>query len=173
MTPLWLIPALPLAGFLLLAMGPALGRRASSLIGAGAVGASFLVCLLTACGFAGNPQTCTLWHWFTVADLSVDVALRLDQLSLVMILVVTGVGFLIHLYSLGYMADDDAFGRFLAYMNLFVAFMLTLVLGDTLLTLFVGWEGVGLCSYLLIGFWYREPANGRAARKAFLVTRVG
>ncbi|MCY2928959.1 MAG: NADH-quinone oxidoreductase subunit L [Planctomycetota bacterium] len=173
MTELWLIPALPLAGFLLLLIGPSLGRRASSLIGAGSVGASFLVCLFTAWSFAGKPITQTLWHWFTVSNLSVDVALRVDQLSLVMILVVTGVGFLIHLYSLGYMAGDDAFSRFLAYMDLFVAFMLTLVLGDTLLTLFVGWEGVGLCSYLLIGFWYRDPSNGRAARKAFLVTRVG
>jgi NADH-quinone oxidoreductase subunit L len=90
-----------------------------------------------------------------------------------MVLVVTCVGFLIHIYSVEFMTDDDGFSRFFAYMNLFVASMITLLLANNLLLLILGWEGVGLCSYLLIGFWYREPANGLAARKAFIVTRVG
>ena len=101
------------------------------------------------------------------------IALHLDALSLVMVLVVTFVGFLIHLYSTEFMPTKRATRRFFAYMNLFVGSMLILVLADNLLLLFLGWEGVGLCSYLLIGFWYRDPANGRAARKAFIVTRVG
>ena len=94
-------------------------------------------------------------------------------LSLVMIFVITFVGFLIHLYSAEFMQDDEGYSRFFAYMNLFVGSMLTLVLADNLLLLYLGWEGVGLCSYLLIGFWYKDPANGAAARKAFIVTRIG
>ena len=97
----------------------------------------------------------------------------LDGLSLTMMLIITGIGFLIHLYATGYMADDPDYSRFFAYMNLFVAAMLMLVLGDNLVVLYLGWEGVGLCSYLLIGFWYTNPENGYAARKAFVVTRVG
>ena len=100
-------------------------------------------------------------------------AFYLDALSLVMVLVVTFVGFLIHIYSAEFMIEDEGYSRFFGYMNLFVASMITLLLADNLLLLFLGWEGVGLCSYLLIGFWYRDPANGRAARKAFIVTRVG
>ena len=99
--------------------------------------------------------------------------LYLDALSLVMVLVVTFVGFLIHIYSAEFMIEDEGYGRYFAYMNLFVASMITLLLANNLLLLLLGWEGVGLCSYLLIGFWYRDPANGRAARKAFIVTRVG
>ena len=97
----------------------------------------------------------------------------LDGLSLTMMLIITGIGFLIHLYATGYMADDPDYSRFFSYMNLFVAAMLMLVLGDNLVVLYLGWEGVGLCSYLLIGFWYTNPENGYAARKAFVVTRVG
>ena len=108
-----------------------------------------------------------------VAGLTSKVAFYLDGLSLVMVLIITGVGFLIHLYSVEYMIEDNDYQRFFAYMNLFVASMLTLVLADNLLLLFLGWEGVGLCSYLLIGFWYRDPANGEASRKAFVVNRIG
>lgn len=97
----------------------------------------------------------------------------LDPLSLLMIFVITFVGFLIHLYSIEFMKEEEGYSRFFAYMNLFTGFMLTLVLADNLVLLYLGWEGVGLCSYLLIGFWYRDPANGYAARKAFVVTRVG
>ena len=108
-----------------------------------------------------------------VGGFRASVTFYLDALSLVMMLVVTFVGFLIHLYSAEFMAEDEGYSRFFAYMNLFVGSMLTLVLADNLLLLYLGWEGVGLCSYLLIGFWYKDPANGGAARKAFIVTRVG
>ena len=114
-----------------------------------------------------------VWSWFTVADLQVDFALRMDRLAGVMTLVVTGVGSLIHLYAIGYMAHDDARARFFCYLNLFLFAMLLLVLGDNLLVMFVGWEGVGLCSYLLIGFWYKEMDNAHAGQKAFVVNRIG
>ena len=114
-----------------------------------------------------------VYTWFSVGSFSVDATLRVDPLSALMVLVITGVGFLIHLYAAGYMADDPGYGRFFATMNLFVASMLVLVLADDLLVLYLGWEGVGVCSYLLIGFWYADPANGAAARKAFIVTRIG
>src|ERR671925_748351 len=114
-----------------------------------------------------------LYRWVDLGSLKVDMAFLVDPLSAVMILVVTGIGGLIHLYSTGYMHDDNAFWRFFAYLNLFTAAMLTLVTGDNLLVLFVGWEGVGLCSYALIGFWYTDHANARAGNKAFIVNRVG
>ena len=114
-----------------------------------------------------------LYTWFSVGSFGVDIAFKLDALAALMALVVTGVGFLIHLYAAGYMSDDPDYGRFFCYMNLFVASMLVLVLADNLLLLYLGWEGVGICSYLLIGFWYKDPANGAAARKAFIVTRIG
>ena len=104
---------------------------------------------------------------------SAEIGLRLDPLSLVMMLVITGVGFLIHLFSTEFMEGEEGFGRFFAHLNLFVAAMLLLVLASDFLALYAGWEGVGLCSYLLIGFWWRDPANGLAARKAFIVTRIG
>jgi NADH-quinone oxidoreductase subunit L len=114
-----------------------------------------------------------LYRWIDLGSLKVDMAFLIDPLSAVMILVVTGIGGLIHIYATGYMHDDNAFWRFFAYLNLFTAAMLTLVLGDSLLLLFVGWEGVGLCSYALIGFWYSDHANARAGNKAFIVNRVG
>ncbi len=176
---LWLTPALPLAGFLLLAFfGRRLTRRAAAATGCGSVGISALIAILAAWSFvshppAGNAYTETLWTWMSVDGFRANVALYLDALSLVMLVVVTFVGFFIHLYSVEFMADDEGFSRFFAYMNLFVASMIVLVLGDNLLLLYLGWEGVGLCSYLLIGFWYTDPVNGLAARKAFIVTRVG
>jgi NADH-quinone oxidoreductase subunit L len=115
----------------------------------------------------------TIWLWLSVGAFAPSIAFYLDALSLTMVFVITFVGFLIHLYSAEFMIDDAGYSRFFAYMNLFVGSMLTLVLADNLLLLYLGWEGVGLCSYLLIGFWYAEPANGYAARKAFVVTRVG
>jgi NADH-quinone oxidoreductase subunit L len=121
----------------------------------------------------GNAYTQTLWTWIQIDNFSPRISFALDALSLVMMLVVVGVSFLIHVYSIGFMREEEGYSRFFAYMNLFVGAMLTLVLADNLLLLYLGWEGVGLCSYLLIGFWYRDPVNGRAARKAFVVTRVG
>jgi NADH-quinone oxidoreductase subunit L len=180
---LWLAPALPLFSAIVLALfGPSLSRRFSrkavSVLGAGSVGASGLVALIVAYGFLHLPQAHPmfvqrLWTWMDTGVFRPEIAFYLDSVSLLMLLVVTFVGFLIHLYSTDYMRDDDGYSRFFAYMNLFVASMLILVLGNNLLLLYLGWEGVGLCSYLLIGFWYRDPANVRAASKAFIVTRIG
>ena len=176
---LWLIPALPFASAAaLILFGSRLSRRAAAALGVGSIGLSALVTILVATGFfiappSGNSYTQVLWTWINVAGFQPQIGFYLDALSLVMVLVVTCVGFLIHIYSVEFMTDDDGFSRFFAYMNLFVASMITLLLANNLLLLILGWEGVGLCSYLLIGFWYREPANGLAARKAFIVTRVG
>ena len=178
-TLLWLIPVLPFAGALLLALvGSRLSRRAATAVGVGSVGLSALVTILVAVSFLsapppGDSYTQVLWTWINVAGFQPQIGFYLDALSLVMVLVVTFVGFLIHIYSVEFMSEDDGFSRFFAYMNLFVASMITLLLANNLLLLTLGWEGVGLCSYLLIGFWYRDPANGLAARKAFIVTRVG
>ncbi len=176
---LWLIPAWPLLGFLILTcLAARLPRIMAGSVGVGSVGAAALTALLMAWDFlkhqpGRNAFTQHLWTWLDVAGLHLEIAFYLDALTLVMIIVITGVGFFIHLYSLGYMAHDQGYTRFFAYMNLFVAAMLVLVLADNLPLLYLGWEGVGLCSYLLIGFWYTDPANGYAARKAFVVTRVG
>jgi len=179
LTLLWLIPALPLAGFLLLVLGGRnWSRPAVAAIGVGSVGLSALVAVAVGASFMlapppGEAYTQSLWTWMDVAGLNARIALRLDALALVMVLVVAVVSLLIHWYSAEFMIEEEGYGRFFAYMNLFVGSMLVLVLADNLLLLYLGWEGVGLCSYLLIGFWYREPANGRAAQKAFIVTRVG
>jgi NADH-quinone oxidoreductase subunit L len=176
---LWLIPAFPFAGYLILALaGARLSRTLVAIIGAGSVGLSAILALMVGVSFATLPPpnhaySQTLWTWISVGDFSPEIAFYLDPLSLVFILVITFVGFLIHLYSSEFMIDEEGYSRFFAYMNLFVGSMLTLVLADNLFLLYLGWEGVGLCSYLLIGFWYKDPANGKAARKAFIVTRVG
>jgi NADH-quinone oxidoreductase subunit L len=177
---LWTLPLLPLAGFLVLALGAGrLSRTAAGWLGCGSVGLAALAALAIAARFLfspppGHAATLVLGRWFALGDgATARLALHYDGLALVMTLVVTVVGLLIHVYSLGYMRSDPGFTRFFAYLNLFVAAMLTLVLADDLVLLLLGWEGVGLCSYLLIGFWYRDPANGRAARKAFVVTRLG
>jgi NADH-quinone oxidoreductase subunit L len=176
---LWLIPALPFASALVLMLvGSRLSRRAAAALGVGSIGVSALVAILVAVGFFSSPPpggsyTQVLWTWIWVGSFEPQIGLYLDALSLVMVLVVTFVGFLIHIYSAEFMIEDEGYSRFFAYMNLFVASMLTLLLANNLLLLYLGWEGVGLCSYLLIGFWYRDPANGLAARKAFIATRVG
>ncbi len=174
---LWLIPVLPLLGFLaLFVTGGRLPKLAVALIGAGSVGVSALIAAIVTLDFVesgGAPFAQRLWTWVDAGSFTPAFRLYLDGLSLVMVGVITGVGFLIHLYATGYMAEEEGYSRFFAYMNLFVFAMLMLVLGDNLLVLFLGWEGVGLCSYLLIGFFHREPENGYAARKAFVVTRVG
>jgi NADH-quinone oxidoreductase subunit L len=176
---LWLIPALPFAGFFVLALfGKRIGRGLASVVGVGSIGLSAVLSIITAINYISRMDSQavfvqTLWRWINVAGLDVSFSLHLDSLSLLMTLVVTVVGFLIHWYSSAFMADDEGFSRFFAYMNLFVGFMLLLVLAENLLLLVVGWEGVGLCSYLLIGFWYTDPANGLAARKAFVMTRIG
>ncbi len=179
LTLLWLIPILPAAGFAVLALG---GRRLphgfTSVVGVGTVGLSALLTALIGAQFllappSGGAFTQTLWPWISADGLALGIDLRLDSLSLTMSFVVAFVGFLIHLYSAEHMAADEGYNRFFACMNLFVAAMLILVLADNLVLLYLGWEGVGLSSYLLIGYWYQDPANGRAARKAFIVTRIG
>jgi NADH-quinone oxidoreductase subunit L len=176
---LFLVFVFPLAGFLILAF--ARGRLAetpAAVVGVGSIGLSALTTLLVGIDFLQHPPvdhayTQVLWTWMSVDGFAPQFALRLDALSLTMLGVITGVGFFIHLFASWYMRGDPGYDRFFSYMNLFVASMLFLVLGDNLLFLYFGWEGVGLCSYLLIGFWYKDPANGAAARKAFVVTRVG
>lgn len=174
---IWLLPTFPLLGFLSLAIfGGSFPKKVIAVIGAGSIGLSFVVAGLIAVEFLGSGADVFVhesWTWMSVGTFQPGITFYLDGLSLVMMLIITGVGFLIHLYSTGFMFDDPSYSRFFAYMNLFVAAMLMLVLADNLVLLYLGWEGVGLCSYLLIGFWYENPANGYAARKAFVVTRVG
>ena len=173
---LWLVPAIPFGSALILATRR-WSPKATAVLGTAAIAASSAISLVIASEFLKNPSrnafTQVLWTWIDVAGFRPEIALYLDALSLVMVAVVTFVAFLIHLYSIEFMADDDGYRRFFAYMNLFVASMVTLILADNLLLVYLGWEGVGLCSYLLIGFWYRDPVNGLAARKAFIVTRIG
>jgi NADH-quinone oxidoreductase subunit L len=175
----WLVPVLPLAGFLTLALlGGRLKTGVVAAVGCGSVGLSMAAVLMLLADFVHAPPPTfsysrTLWTWFAAGGLAPGIGFYLDGLSLAMVAVITVVGFLIHLYSIRFMEGDEGYSRFFAYMNLFVGAMLILVLADNLLLLYLGWEGVGLCSYLLIGFWYREAANTRAAIKAFVVTRIG
>ena len=174
---IWLLPTLPLLGFLILACSAGrLPKKAVAIVGAGSIGLAFLVAASIAIEFLNSGDEVFVyqaWVWMSVGSFNPGITFYLDGLSLVMMLIITGVGFLIHLYSTGFMFEDPSYSRFFAYMNLFVCAMLMLVLADNLVLLYLGWEGVGLCSYLLIGFWYENPANGYAARKAFVVTRVG
>ncbi len=174
---LWLVPTLPLVGFLILLLTSGrLPNNIVAVVGCGCVGGSALAALIAGFAFleqGSEPYSLLMWQWMDVGGFTPSFKLYLDGLALVMIGVITGVGFLIHLYASGYMNSQSGYSRFFAYMNLFVFAMLMLVLGDNLLVLFLGWEGVGLCSYLLIGFFHDDPENGYAARKAFVVTRVG
>ncbi|SOB75629.1 NADH dehydrogenase subunit L [Marinobacter sp. LV10R510-11A] len=171
---------LPLAGTLILAFSRGkLGYRISSIVGVGSVGLAALVTALLTLGFvndaanASHPQIVTLWTWISVGEFQPTIGLALDGLSLTMLGIITGVGFLIHLFAAWYMRGDEGVTRFYTYMNLFVFSMVLLVLGDNLLLLFLGWEGVGMCSYLLIGYYYQNSANGWAGFKAFIITRIG
>jgi len=174
---LTVIVLLPLAGFLVNGiLGNRLGKRFVSFVGCGLPLLAFaaaIVCVLDlrTGGFA--PLVETAYTWAVVGDRSFDISFYFDRLTAVMVLIVTGVGSLIHIYSIGYMKDDASYARYFAYLNLFLFFMLLLVLGRSLLVLFVGWEGVGLASYLLIGFWFDDPDKARAGKKAFLTNRIG
>ena len=173
---LWLIPILPLAGAVINGFfGRRSSKRAVTTVALVFPGLAFALALWIAIGFssAAAPYTFYLAHWIRSGSFSVDFSFYLDQLSLVMMLVVTGVGFLIHIYSVGYMADDPSYYRFFTYLNLFMFFMLTLVLADNYLMMFIGWEGVGLASYLLIGFWFTKDSAASAGKKAFIVNRIG
>jgi NADH-quinone oxidoreductase subunit L len=170
----WLVPAFPLAGALLnVFAGRLIGHRAHW-VAVPALAGSFLAsCAVAARAWAGGAFTTTLFPWVVAGDFETSVTAYVDALTAVMLLVVTGVGFLIHLYSAGYMHDDPGYARFFAYLNLFVFSMTMLVLAGNFLLLYVFWEAVGLCSYLLIGFWYTRPAAAQAGKKAFVVNRVG
>mgnify|MGYP002141948893 FL=1 len=179
MSLLYLTFLFPLLGWLLLAFSIGrLGERSAALIGVGSIGLSALTTLWVGIDFLntmpeGGVYTQTLWQWMSVGEFQPAFRLSLDGLSLTMLGVVTGVGFFIHLFASWYMRGEEGYSRFFTYTNLFIASMVFLVLADDLLFVYLGWEGVGLCSYLLIGFYYRNPANGAAALKAFVVTRVG
>lgn len=174
-----LIPALPLLSFLILMLfGGKISRKVTGWIGAGSIGIAALLTMVAGINLINalpglKSYTLIIWQWIHAGNLNVDIAFSLDSLSLVFCFVITFVGFLIHIYSIGFMAKDEGYRRYFAYMNLFVGSMLILVLADNILLMYLGWEGVGLCSYLLIGFWYKEPDNGTAARKAFIITRIG
>lgn len=173
---LYFIVLLPLLGFLFNGLiGKFLPQKMVGAIATSVVFGAFLLSLNLFFNIETHSpaQIFTLFEWFSVGNFSVDFAFQLDQLSILMILLITGVGSLIHLYSIGYMADDKGLSRFFAYLNLFIFFMLMLVLGSNYLMLFIGWEGVGLCSFLLIGFWYQNLDYGKAARKAFIMNRIG
>src|SRR5713226_8784505 len=173
---LWLIPVLPLAGAAINGfLGKKSSRTAVSTIGLVFSGAAFAWALSVALRVSSDALHYQEYiaHWIRSGAFTVDFALYLDQLSLVMLLVVTGVGFLIHIYSVGYMWDDPSYCRFFAYLNLFMFFMLTLILANNYLLMFIGWEGVGLASYLLIGFWFTKDSAASAGKKAFIVNRVG
>ena len=179
MTPnlnLWLIPILPLAGAAINGLwGRRSSRQAVTTVALVFSGAAFAMALWVAARFSSIPAPYQEFqaHWIRSGTFAVDFAFYLDQLSLVMLLVVTGVGFLIHIYSVGYMGDDPSYYRFFAYLNLFMFFMLTLVLANNYLLMFIGWEGVGLASYLLIGFWFTKDSAAAAGKKAFIVNRIG
>lgn len=170
-----LIPFLPLIGFAVNGLlGARLSKTTVGIIGSGVLLAAFL--LSVGCFnqvAASGPIQVTLYNFISVDNLVVNFGFLVDQLSVWMMLIVTGVGFLIHVYSIGYMHDDEGFYKFFAYLNLFIFSMLLLIMGDNFLMLFFGWEGVGLCSYLLIGFWYTNKEYGKAARKAFIMNRIG
>lgn len=171
-----LIPFLPFTGFLINGLGHrVLPKGVAGLVGCATVIAAFGLSVALWAGFpvGGAPQTVHLFDWISVGSLRIPFEYQLDQLSLTMLLLVTGVGSLIHIYSVGYMHDDPGFARFMAYLNLFVFSMLLLVLGANYGVMFVGWEGVGLCSYLLIGFWNKNQQYNDAAKKAFVVNRIG
>jgi NADH-quinone oxidoreductase subunit L len=176
--PVWLLIALPLAGAAVLLLGGRVTDAWGHLLGCATVIGSFLVAVVLFTGLLGQPAAQrsyheTLFAWVPVGELRVDFGLQLDALSICFVLLITGVGALIHVYSVGYLHDDPDRRRFFGYLNLFVAAMLLLVLADNYLGLYLGWEGVGLASYLLIGFWSHKPSAAVAAKKAFLVNRVG
>ncbi|MBA3706247.1 MAG: NADH-quinone oxidoreductase subunit L [Bacteroidetes bacterium] len=173
----YLIPLLPLIGFIIIGLfGKKLSKGLVSVIGCGSVLGAFAIALGIFFELTDQTEksgTIDFFSWITAGQLSVPFSFLIDPLSSLFLLIITGVGFLIHIYSSGYMSHDEAFARFFAYLNLFIFFMLLLVLGSNYLIMFVGWEGVGLCSYLLIGFWFKNTAYNNAAKKAFVMNRIG
>lgn len=181
---IYLTVLLPLAGFLFngLLGSKIKNEKIIGIIGSGTVGISFIITIFAFFETLSLPveqrtSIVELFTWISVSGLNIKFSYLVDQLSLTMALIVTGVGFLIHVYSIGYMHGDKSFWRFFAYLNLFIFAMMNLILGDNFVVLFLGWEGVGLCSYLLIGFWYdrkfEKGTTAEAAKKAFVVNRIG
>ena len=173
---IWLIPLVPLlSSIILMTLGTYLTRSRIAILGVSSVGISAILTFSIAIQFINNPEIThiLLWTWMEVGEFASEIAFYFDGLTLVMMSIITGVGFLIHLFSTEFMEKDASYARYFAYLNMFVAAMLVLVMADNLLLLYLGWEGVGVCSYLLVGFWYQDNANGQAARKAFIVTRIG
>src|SRR5262249_30961465 len=173
----WIIVS-PAVGVLLIAFLTHRNRTLSSTIACAAVGVSFFLSVLSVISLISLPPDSRIvdadfFTWIQAGEFWTSFGLRLDPLSAVMILVVTGVGFLIHIYSIGYMHEDPLYSRFFAYLNLFIFSMLILVLANNYVLLFVGWELVGLCSYLLIGFWFEKKSAADAGKKAFIVNRIG
>ncbi len=175
----WLMLVFPALGALVISLfGTRLGRKVVGFLAPAMVFLSFAVAVAMFVQLLGLPaedrsHEVRLWQWMVAGNFKVDAALLIDQLSVTMALVVTGIGFLIHVYSTGYMHDDPRYPRFFAYLNLFILMMTTLILADNYLLMFVGWEGVGLASYLLIGFWFEKPSAADAGKKAFIVNRIG
>ena len=173
----WLVPVFPLLGFLTIGFsGKGLKHNMAGIIGSSTILLSFLFTVILFFVMKSSGQdsvTITLFNWIAIGSMNIPFAFLIDHLSITMMLVITGVGTLIHIYSIGYMHDDERVNTFFAQMNLFTFSMLLLVMGANYLVLFIGWEGVGLCSYLLIGFWFKNPAYNYAARKAFIINRIG
>ena len=174
---IWLVPLFPLIGFLINGLGRnVLSKNLIGFVGSAAILLSFAVSVGVFTELNASEVksfTVPLFNWIQVGSLTVPFSFLIDPLSALMLLIVTGIGFLIHVYSIGYMHHDAGFGKFFAYLNLFIFFMLLLVLGSNYVILFIGWEGVGLCSYLLIGFWFTKSAYASAAKKAFVMNRIG
>ena len=169
-----LIILLPLIGFLINGlMGHTYSKTIAGIVGSGAILGSFLLSVSLFFTAPEEGTVVTFFKFLEVGAFKVDMAFLIDHLSLMMLLIVTGIGFLIHVYSTGYMHDDEGFHKFFAYLNLFIFSMLLLILGSSYVLLFFGWEGVGLCSYLLIGFWFKNIDYSNAARKAFIMNRIG
>lgn len=173
----WLIPLLPLLGFTIIGLFPKyLNKSLVGIIGSGSVLGSFILVLTLLFPFlagSAEPQVYKLFDWIATGSLDISFSFLIDQLSVWMMTIITGVGFLIHVYSISYMHEDEGFKRYFAYLNLFIFSMLLLVMGSNYLIMFAGWEGVGLCSYLLIGFWFKNTAYSNAAKKAFVMNRIG
>jgi len=174
---IWLVPLLPFLGFVINGLGrKSLSKGLVGVIGTGVILVSFIISLVIFFSLNGGTQKSQevfLFDWISAGTLHIPLSFLVDPLSSIMLLIITGIGFLIHLYSIGYMHNDEGFGKFFSYLNLFVFFMLLLVMGSNYIVMFIGWEGVGLCSYLLIGFWYTNSAYASAAKKAFVMNRIG
>ncbi len=173
----WLVPLIPFLGFIINGLGRnVLPKSVIAFIGSTAVFASFVLSIAIFLALGADTQKSYevfLFDWITAGQLNIPLSFLVDPLSSIMLLIITGVGFLIHVYSAGYMHDDKGYGKFFSYLNLFIFFMLLLVLGSNYIVMFIGWEGVGLCSYLLIGFWYSNSSYAAAAKKAFVMNRIG